>query len=171
MQQAGPPVGPRRTFRRAFAGQRQDGGARAPFNHLADRLGGAAIDPQRRQRAEMLARGRREASVHRGVADSDEHALLLGDGGGEHLPPDADDGLARQRALMPRQQAADDLGLAPRAQRAAAFFRDRHPLHDRGALHQQVVDAVIQPVQLLPEGGQAIRVGKGSVIRAGSGFG
>ena len=45
------------------------------------------------------------------------------------------------------------------------------PLDDRGALHQEVEDAVIQGVQSLAKGRQAILEGKDRMVRAGSGFG
>jgi hypothetical protein len=170
LQQTGPPIRAGGALGRSFSGQGQDGGASAPLHHFADRLGGAAIDPKRRQRAEMLARGGGEAAVHGGIADGHEDALLLGDRRREDLPPDAHDGGAGQGAPMVFEQAADDGGFPSRPQRAA-FLRIRHPLHDRGALREQVEDAVIQPVQRLAKGGEAILERKGGVIRAGSGFG
>ena len=103
----------------------------------------------------MLARTLHELVARVGFAYGHNIAGLHARGAGQQLPPHARQHPARQRALMAAQQAADNIGLAPRAQRhLAARAQGGNAFNHAGPLHQQVVHGVVDAVELGAQGGK-----------------
>ena len=71
----------------------------------------------------------------------------------DQLAPHLHQSAPRKPAGVAGQQAADDSGLAPRAQRDPSLHGEvPHLLHHGGAAHHQVVQRSVQLVQLTPQG-------------------
>ena len=109
-----------------------------------------------RQGAEMLGHQPRHRRVAR--IDRDGEAALLVDGGGEELPPKPHQGGAGKRAGVAGEQAAEDIGLPPRAEDSAAGLGPAGGKrgHNARPLHQQVMHGIVDGIELGPDGAEGI---------------
>jgi hypothetical protein len=94
----------------------------------------------------MLAGGLGVIGPGRGIAHRDSEPPLHCRGASQQLAPDADHRLRGKVSGVRAQQAADDRGLAPGTKRAR-LAGDRHALDHTRALHQQVVQPVVDTVE------------------------
>ena len=153
LQQRGPPgVAWRIGLRR----HRQHGHRRGAAADLGHSLRRPAIGMQRRQRAEMLARRLGEAGAGVRLAHRHRERRLHRRGPGQQLAPDAHQRLRRQRAAVLRSRRRMIDGL-PSGTIGAALAGARHPLHHARALHQQVVERIVDPVEFGAQRGEAAR--------------
>ena len=155
VQQRRPPGDGRRL---ALGRHRQYGGGGGAGADLADRLTRRAVDAQRRQRAEMLARGGGVGGARIGIAHRQQQRALQRRAAADQLPPDPHQADRRKAAGVARQQPPDDRRLAAGAQRHPPLVAERADLsHDSGTIHQQVVQGVIQTVEFLAQRSQRRR--------------
>jgi hypothetical protein len=73
---------------------------------------------------------------------------------------------------MTTQQPPDDRGLAPRPKRRR-LAGPRNVFDNLGALHQQIVDRIVDPVEFGPQGRQTTgtpAIDSGRILAAGTGW-
>ncbi len=160
VQQRGPPSAGRAL---PLGRQRQHGGGGGARAELPDRLRRRAIHAQGGERAELLAGCGGVAAGRVGVAHGDGVGRLQRGHAVDQLAPQQHQRAAWKGARMAGKQAAQDGGLPPRPQLHAPFRgQPADALHDRRAMHHQVVQGVVNPVELEPQGGE---VGRNAGLR------
>ena len=87
------------------------------------------------------------------ITDGERKLALHRGGARQQLPPDPNQRHRGQRPLVAAKQPANDRSLAPRPERGR-LPRTRDMLDDTGALDEQVVDRVVDPVEFGPQRGQ-----------------
>ena len=120
----------------------------------------------------MFTGGGEEIGCGRGIGDGDAEGVLENGHAADELPPHAEEADGGEGAAVAGEEAAGDGGLAAGAEGDGAFGAEvRDAGDDRGALHDEIVQGVIEVVELGAEGGEAGRRGVCEGQGGGHGWG